>query len=950
MKIRGWSISGYGGLRDLVVENLPDGLTVVHGPNEAGKSTLLRFLREMLFAPWSGRGSSLGMAPLGGGAHGGRLWLEADGVRYTLDKRVQGRRTVCRLTDAEGRELDESVLRALLGGVDRGVFEGVFSFDHAELAELGRLTRSRVREEIFSATITGAGRSARAALEALERRASEILRPRSGGQLNALLERSQALHERFEEARLAAARHRELIAEEERLAGRLEELKQRQKELRREQWWLSRLVEVRAALDRIADLRAERDAIEIDPGLRRMADETGALAAEISRVEDLERRLDELEVQISGCEQELVVRSAALGPGFDEARLSALSESSPMATELARRERELEERRAALRAAEENAAGAAAAIADARAERDERRAVVEALGSDSASLDDLLARRRLLDALAEARVQLAAAERAAEDRAARLHEARLRTSEAVRRARLTGLAGPLWAAAAAVVAAAAWVGSRMPAAALLLAAAGAAIAGLAWRLRRLSRESAEDIAAREAELAAAAEQAEGDCEQLREEVGAMCRELGVDPAAGARDLARIRAACDAEIERAAAASRAADALREAERAFRRAEERGKEALLAVESARKALEQVEADWREWAARQGLPEGIEPAQARALFGEAAKVAELTKRRAELHRERDLAERRIETWKERALALARSAGKLQGAGEPPLGVIAAAVRELQARIQENDLSAERAKSLDRSLSRAEEELDELLAGVEEAERLREEARRGHPEEWRRRLQALENELAEAEAALEQPRETLARVRGERERIEGSALLAELELELDALRGEARRLLREWRIAQTARRLVADALEEYQRSHQPEVLAAASGAFRSMTAGRYEKVVQAGETFAVLDARGGRLDPEHLSQGTVEQLYLAVRFGLARYLSRRGMRIPFVMDDVLVNFDPERRRAAAHLIGELAADRQIFFFSCHPSVVEALRREAGRPRIVELPPVPIP
>ena len=49
MKIVSWSIDGFGVFRDHAGPELPDGITVLHGPNEAGKSTLLAFIRGVLF-------------------------------------------------------------------------------------------------------------------------------------------------------------------------------------------------------------------------------------------------------------------------------------------------------------------------------------------------------------------------------------------------------------------------------------------------------------------------------------------------------------------------------------------------------------------------------------------------------------------------------------------------------------------------------------------------------------------------------------------------------------------------------------------------------------------------------------------------------------------------------------------------------------------------------------
>ena len=59
MKLKGWYIDGFGMFRDHEVTNLSGGLTVFAGPNEAGKSTLLAFLRGMLFGFPDGRSRPL---------------------------------------------------------------------------------------------------------------------------------------------------------------------------------------------------------------------------------------------------------------------------------------------------------------------------------------------------------------------------------------------------------------------------------------------------------------------------------------------------------------------------------------------------------------------------------------------------------------------------------------------------------------------------------------------------------------------------------------------------------------------------------------------------------------------------------------------------------------------------------------------------------------------------
>ena len=40
MRLRGWHVEGFGVLHDFRVEDLADGLTIVYGPNESGKTSL----------------------------------------------------------------------------------------------------------------------------------------------------------------------------------------------------------------------------------------------------------------------------------------------------------------------------------------------------------------------------------------------------------------------------------------------------------------------------------------------------------------------------------------------------------------------------------------------------------------------------------------------------------------------------------------------------------------------------------------------------------------------------------------------------------------------------------------------------------------------------------------------------------------------------------------------
>jgi thiol-disulfide isomerase/thioredoxin len=81
---------------------------------------------------------------------------------------------------------------------------------------------------------------------------------------------------------------------------------------------------------------------------------------------------------------------------------------------------------------------------------------------------------------------------------------------------------------------------------------------------------------------------------------------------------------------------------------------------------------------------------------------------------------------------------------------------------------------------------------------------------------------------------------------------------------------------------------------------------------------------------ADGKSLDPSELSDGTRDQLYLALRVASLERLAASGTRAPVVIDDALVHFDDERARAALVVLAELAKRLTVVFFTHHHRVVE--------------------
>ena len=151
MRLRGLHLDGFGHFHGRRFDGLDAPVTVLLGANEAGKTTLLAFLRAVLFGfPTYRRDSHY--PPLDGGRHGGSvLLLDETGGEHTVERYAGAKGGVVTVTGADGTVRGESGLRALLGHVSRGLFEKVFTFGLDELYELDALQGEEVRGRIYSA-------------------------------------------------------------------------------------------------------------------------------------------------------------------------------------------------------------------------------------------------------------------------------------------------------------------------------------------------------------------------------------------------------------------------------------------------------------------------------------------------------------------------------------------------------------------------------------------------------------------------------------------------------------------------------------------------------------------------------------------------------------------------------------------------------------------------------
>lgn len=143
------------------------------------------------------------------------------------------------------------------------------------------------------------------------------------------------------------------------------------------------------------------------------------------------------------------------------------------------------------------------------------------------------------------------------------------------------------------------------------------------------------------------------------------------------------------------------------------------------------------------------------------------------------------------------------------------------------------------------------------------------------------------------------------------------------------------------TAARLLKWSIERFRQTRQGPMLARASEIFRQLTLGSFERLLvdAEGDAPRLLGIRPDRqaVAVPGLSEGSRDQLYLALRLAALELQAGEGVRMPLVADDLFINFDDQRTAAGLQVLGEVSARMQVIFLTHHPHLVSLAREVLG-------------
>lgn len=180
----------------------------------------------------------------------------------------------------------------------------------------------------------------------------------------------------------------------------------------------------------------------------------------------------------------------------------------------------------------------------------------------------------------------------------------------------------------------------------------------------------------------------------------------------------------------------------------------------------------------------------------------------------------------------------------------------------------------------------------------------------------------------------------------MDGGARAAELAEAMERELALIRRLTGRYTLVKLAARVLQQAIDRYREEHQDPVLKIAAGYFRKLTLGSFAglraDVDDAGQPVLVgVRENGSRLTVEKMSSGTRDQMFLALRLATLEWRLQTDEPMPFIIDDILINFDDLRARATLEILAELGEKNQVILFTHHWRIVEEARLLEGQERI---------
>ena len=205
---------------------------------------------------------------------------------------------------------------------------------------------------------------------------------------------------------------------------------------------------------------------------------------------------------------------------------------------------------------------------------------------------------------------------------------------------------------------------------------------------------------------------------------------------------------------------------------------------------------------------------------------------------------------------------------------------------------------------------------------------------------LQQTDNAMSDLERTRGELRETIGGEKRVLAGMDASAAAAEAAEDAQDILARLEPDVQQYLRLRLASAVLREGIDRYRKKNEGPVLGRASDLFRRLTLGSFEALRiefdddRGEQVLAGMRPDGKTIVPTAMSEGTCDQLYLALRLASLEIWLKRGEPMPFIVDDILVSFDNPRAVATLKILAELSAETQVIFFAHHEHLVDLARQ----------------
>lgn len=247
-----------------------------------------------------------------------------------------------------------------------------------------------------------------------------------------------------------------------------------------------------------------------------------------------------------------------------------------------------------------------------------------------------------------------------------------------------------------------------------------------------------------------------------------------------------------------------------------------------------------------------------------------------------------------------------------------------------------------------RVKQDLRMYAGGEEEFEALWHALETGQYDQWMETHNTLSRRIEEESAKLGELQRSQGAIDNEIFRLAGDDSMTSALQKKEKIEAELKSALEEWLTLMYTEELLTRAQTIYESGRQPEIMKMANEFLKDMTMGKYSlHMADNGKDIFIEDSTHAVKNEKIWSSGTGDQVFLAIRLAMALSFGEQIEPLPIVLDDIFVRFDEKRQRETLRFLMELGKKQQIFLFTCHERtmhIAEEVGYEKGTGEFIHL------